>query len=225
MIDQWYFARGGASFGPYSVARLKELAAAGQIRRGDTVWKEGMSARVLAARVKHLFAAPPPAAVTVAPNGPAIADPTPEPGAPADIPAAEGAPDPGPAPVGLTALAARLASPEGLELAPGEAPVWAPAEQPAAGNGAAAPPEAKKPAKANPPPAPEKPRPRRVLSVKGGVLASQDGHVVRFRKQCLRCGQADTSTTTMPIRPGTTRVSFYCPRCKKNQPVEIQAVS
>ncbi len=212
MSDRWYFSQSGTPFGPFSAARLKELAAAGQIHRGDTVWKEGMPAGVLAARVQHLFAAPPPAAAAVTPDGPdAAAIPSPT---PADIPAAEDPPAPGDSPSALTALGARLANPADLELAPGEAAPWAPA----------APQDETKPAKANPPPAPSKPRQLRVLTVKGGILASQDGHAVKFRKQCLRCGYKDTSMTTMPIRPGTTRVSFYCPKCKKSQQVEVHGV-
>ncbi len=68
------------------------------------------------------------------------------------------------------------------------------------------------------------PRPRRVLTVKGGILASQDGQSVKLRKQCLRCGYKHTSMTTMPIRPGVNRAGFYCPKCKKGQKVEVHAV-
>jgi hypothetical protein len=207
MTDQWYFSRSGTPFGPFSVARLKELAAAGQIQRGDTVWKEGMLAGVLAAKVKHLFATPAAAAVT--PDAPALVGPP-----PADPPAAEAPPAPRGSPPALTALGARLANPADLELAPGEAAPWAPAASQ----------DETQPAKANPPPAPSKPRERRVLSVKGGILASQNGQAVKFRKRCLRCGYADTSMTTMPIRPGVTRVNFYCPKCKKSQQTEVQGV-
>ena len=65
---------------------------------------------------------------------------------------------------------------------------------------------------------------RRVLGVKGGVISSQDGEVVKYRKQCLKCKYADTSLTTMRIRSGTTRVNFFCPKCKKSQQCEIQGV-
>jgi ribosomal protein S27AE len=74
-------------------------------------------------------------------------------------------------------------------------------------------------------PQPEKVRKRRVLGVKGGVILSQDGLVLRYRKKCLRCGYADTSMATTPIRNGVTRGTFFCPKCKKSQQVEIQAVS
>jgi len=209
MTDQWYFSRSGTPFGPFSAARLKELAAAGQIQRGDTVWKEGMPAGVLAAKVKHLFAAPALAAATATPDGPAA------PIIPGPIPAPEPSPPaPRGSPSALTALGARLANPEDLELAPGEPAPWAPAASQ----------DETEPAEAEPPPAPSKPRQRRVLSVKGGILASQDGQAVKFRKQCLRCGYRDTSMTTRPIRPGVTRVNFYCPKCKKSQQTEVQGV-
>jgi ribosomal protein S27AE len=123
-------------------------------------------------------------------------------------------------PASTTALAARLASPEELELVPI-------ADSPAAGQPAAADlhaesrsvPESKK---ARPPEAAA--RQLRVLGVKGGVLSSQDGTRVKFRKTCLRCGYADTSMTTMPIRSGVTRANFFCPKCKKSQQVEVQGV-
>jgi hypothetical protein len=41
---------------------MRGLAAAGRIRPTDPVWRAGTRERVLAARVKNLFAAPPPAA-------------------------------------------------------------------------------------------------------------------------------------------------------------------
>jgi hypothetical protein len=80
------------------------------------------------------------------------------------------------------------------------------------------------PAKAAP--APEKPegRPKRVLSVKGGMIVSQDGITLRYRKKCAVCSHEDNSIATAPIRSGTTRVNYFCPKCKKSRPVEIQGV-
>jgi hypothetical protein len=66
-------------------------------------------------------------------------------------------------------------------------------------------------------------RPKRVVQTSGAIILSQDGKDVRFRKKCIKCGQEDRSRTTMPIRPGTTRVGFYCPKCRKLQPVLIQS--
>jgi uncharacterized protein DUF4339 len=73
-----------------------------------------------------------------------------------------------------------------------------------------------------PPPLPV--RKRRVLSVRGGVIQSQDGTVVRYRKTCPKCGHPDSSLTCVPIQCGTTRTHYFCPKCRKNQPVEILAV-
>jgi hypothetical protein len=66
-------------------------------------------------------------------------------------------------------------------------------------------------------------RPKRVIQATGAIILSQDGKNVRFRKKCVKCGQDDRSRTTMPIRPGTMRVGFYCPKCKKLQTVLIQS--
>jgi hypothetical protein len=66
-------------------------------------------------------------------------------------------------------------------------------------------------------------RPKRVVQTSGAIILSQDGKDVRFRKKCVKCGQEDRSRTTMPIRPGTMRVGFFCPKCRKLQPVLIQS--
>jgi hypothetical protein len=53
----WYFEWDGKTFGPYSATQLKELAGLGRLQPTDMVWKEGMTKRVLADHVRHLFAA------------------------------------------------------------------------------------------------------------------------------------------------------------------------
>jgi ribosomal protein S27AE len=117
---------------------------------------------------------------------------------------------------GSGTLAERLATGEELGLAPGVI-LWeetVPAEP--------APPPEEEAAVAQKPPPPRQPASNlRVLGVKGGTISSQDGKVVKFRKICLRCGYADTSMTTMPIRKGTTRVNFFCPKCRKSQQSEV----
>ena len=127
--------------------------------------------------------------------------------------------------------------PEDLELAAGQT-VWEPpaptapddgqSEEPSpAASRATGSPSGRQPLPGEPEAAPEqqKVRMRRVLGVKGGVIQSQDGLVLRYRKKCLRCGYADTSLATMAIRSGVTRGAFFCPKCKKSQQVEIQAVN
>lgn len=170
MATQWYFEQEGRKFGPYPAARLRELAASGELRPQDFVWKEGMEKGVLASRVGNLFAG----------RGTGISP------AESATPATEAAREAEPAPVKAEA--------------PG-----APA------------------AKGVPPPPPV--RKRRVLSIQGGTIHSQDGTVVRYRKTCPKCGHADSSITSTPIPCGTTRDHFFCPKCRKNQPVVILAVS
>jgi hypothetical protein len=75
------------------------------------------------------------------------------------------------------------------------------------------------------PPPQEQVRKRRAAGVKGAVVLSQDGVVVSFRKKCLKCGQEDSTRTTMPIRNGPMRAGFFCPKCRKLQPVEMQGVT
>jgi hypothetical protein len=62
----------------------------------------------------------------------------------------------------------------------------------------------------------------RATAVRGVIIVSQDGRDVRYRKKCTKCGQEDSSTSRMPIRHGTTRMGFFCPKCRKLMQVEIQ---
>ena len=55
MSQQWYFSKGGQQHDPVSPEQLKQLAASGQLQPTDLVWKEGMSQRFEARKVKGLF--------------------------------------------------------------------------------------------------------------------------------------------------------------------------
>ena len=171
MATQWYFEREARRFGPYLAAQLRELAANGELRPQDFVWKEGMEKGVLASRVGNLFA------------GPAAGVPLAEGAAPA-------AEEREPALVKAETPPARVEVPEAVKA---------------------------------PPPLPV--RKPRVLSIRGGVIQSQDGTVVRYRKTCPKCGHSDNSITSAPIQCGTTRTNFFCPKCRKNHPVEILAAN
>ena len=108
--------------------------------------------------------------------------------------------------------------------APGDAPAAQAPETAAAGGGsAAARAESEAPPKETAAPAAEG-RKGRVLSIKGGVLSSQDGVIFRFRKRCDVCGYGDTAMTTMRIRSGIIRADFFCRKCRKSRPVEIHGV-
>lgn len=56
----------------------------------------------------------------------------------------------------------------------------------------------------------------------GVIIVGQDGTTVKFRKKCTTCGHEDTSWNTMKIMSGSTRVSFFCPKCRKNRAGEIR---
>jgi GYF domain 2 len=68
------------------------------------------------------------------------------------------------------------------------------------------------------------PKKGRALSANGAVIVSQDGYTVYFRKKCTKCGYEDLSKSRMPIRSGTTRTGFFCPKCRKLRQVEILGV-
>ncbi|WP_439622080.1 GYF domain-containing protein [Gemmata sp.] len=56
----WYVAAEGGAAGPFDLARLKQMAAAGALARGDLVYPAGGSEWVTAATVPGLFPPPPP---------------------------------------------------------------------------------------------------------------------------------------------------------------------
>jgi hypothetical protein len=64
----------------------------------------------------------------------------------------------------------------------------------------------------------------RATAGQGAIIVSQDGTTVQYIKKCIKCGHADASKSRMPIKHGTTRIGYYCPKCRKLRPVEIQGI-
>ena len=207
MAENWYFAREGKKFGPFSATQLKDLAATDKLRPQDTVWKDGMEKGVLAARVGQLFqqtqAQPPPSPpglrAVPAPSSSlfrprqAVSQPR--------MLAANAVPPRSPSAPQALSLEPRVGIADDLELVPIEDDALASVVSAAAASSA-----------------------RRVLRVKGGILVSQDGGMVSYRNKCRRCGHADIFLTTIPIGTGITSVNFFCPKFRKTQQVEVQAV-
>jgi len=73
-----------------------------------------------------------------------------------------------------------------------------------------------------PPPAPAKSA--RATAGKGTVIIGQDGKTVKFRMKCTICGKEDSSWKSLPIPRGTVRSSFFCPKCRKRQDVEVHGI-
>src|SRR4051794_38180873 len=73
------------------------------------------------------------------------------------------------------------------------------------------------------PAAPPVSRPRRARAVGGPgvVIVGQDGVTARYRMRCTACGQEDRNTKTMAIARGSSRVRFFCPKCRKQRSAEI----
>lgn len=61
----------------------------------------------------------------------------------------------------------------------------------------------------------------RAVAGKGAVIVGQDGTTVKFRMKCTTCGHEDNSWRAIPITRGTTRSSFYCPKCRKRRDCEV----
>jgi len=194
MSDQWYYGQGETKLGPFSAQQLKEMAAQGKIEPAHTIWKEGIEQGVPATRVKNLFPASQPEIVQ------------PEAGqtiAPASGPSESPSP-----PEASPTEPAVQSSPSPVSDEPEEEAEPEPREK------GAAPPKA----------APAQPKKGRALGANGAVIVSQDGYIVYFRKKCIKCGYEDLSKNRMPIRSGTTRTNFFCPKCRKIRPVEIQSI-
>jgi hypothetical protein len=64
----------------------------------------------------------------------------------------------------------------------------------------------------------------RATALRGAVIVGQDGQSVQFRKKCTKCGHEDASKSRMPIRQGITRSGFFCPKCRRLMPVELQGI-
>jgi hypothetical protein len=79
------------------------------------------------------------------------------------------------------------------------------------------------PAAVAPAPRPKE-REKRVVEIRGGILCSQDGVSVRFKKKCTHCGQEEPARSTAQIRNGSMRVPFYCRKCKKPRTVEMRGI-
>jgi hypothetical protein len=65
----------------------------------------------------------------------------------------------------------------------------------------------------------------RAISAKGAILMYQDGVTVQFQKKCTECGYLDPSKSSMPIKPGTSRATFFCRKCRKLRHIEIQGIA
>jgi type II secretory pathway pseudopilin PulG len=70
MVPEWYYSQNGAKQGPITEAHLKQLAASGELRPADHVWKQGMADWLPASSVPGLVAAPsrPPVLPPAAPE-------------------------------------------------------------------------------------------------------------------------------------------------------------
>jgi hypothetical protein len=216
MNVQWYYATGDTRQGPFSGEELQALAAAGKIQPGDTVWREGVARGVPAHRVKHLFAEDAAAGVS---NLAAAAAAIDHPPATETVAAHESVREPQAA----ETTAAEVAAPEAATVSP---PSDAREKEQAQAADRIDAPEEKQAAPA--PKAPvQQPPPRkgRATAVRGAVIVSQDGTTVYFRKKCSQCGHEETGRSRLPIRNGVTRAGYFCPKCRKLRPVEIQGMT
>jgi hypothetical protein len=195
MADQWYFAKGQDKFGPFTALEMREHAVSGRIQPTDMVWKEGVATGVPAGRVKNLF----PNQVDILPSAPHDSAPS---------PVANGiAPHPSDADCSLSDLAQADSGQENDSETGTEASPPAPVQPPTA---------------LSPSRPPEKARKGTVTGATWAIIVGHDGRTVQFRKKCSKCGYVEMTRCTLPIRNGTSRTNFFCPKCKKSTDVEIR---
>lgn len=68
---------------------------------------------------------------------------------------------------------------------------------------------------------PDAKRKGRATAGKGVILVGQDGKTVKYKGKCATCGREDASWKTIPIPHGTTRVGFFCAKCRKRRDGEV----
>jgi predicted nucleic-acid-binding Zn-ribbon protein len=56
---------------------------------------------------------------------------------------------------------------------------------------------------------------------KGVVLVAQDGKTVKYRGKCATCGREEAGWKSIAIPRGTTRVGFFCPKCRRRTEGEV----
>jgi hypothetical protein len=220
MIDEWFYSHADAKVGPCSGRQLKDLAASGHILPTDSIWKGDIERSVLASKVKNLFAS--------SPITPQISEPILQ-----TMPTLEAVavPEPSPRPPVSANLSETLMLLGQTELVakdhePGD--TLEETMRPSKSEGQIPPDLELRAIEEVPPLHPiagwqTKPGGQgRATAGKGAIIVGQDGTNVQFRKKCTTCGHEDNCRSRMPIRQGTTKVGFYCSKCRKRREVEIQ---
>jgi hypothetical protein len=228
MADQWYLARDGKEFGPYSGAHVLKLAELGRIQPTDLVRKEGMVQGVPAARLKRLF---PDASAEPAASAEPFATPLPEAARMPPSPALlvgdsgptpivnrspEATPDPSSGSLTLRPITGDVDLPAEERPAPALAPE--PEARPAPGTGG------KSQTKASPNATKPKTHQRRAVVISGAIIVSQDGVAVKFRRKCPKCGHEESVRTSMIIAVGQMRSGFFCPKCRRRFEATLQGM-
>jgi hypothetical protein len=204
MADRWFYTHDGQKNGPCSGQQLKEFAACGGILPTDTVWKDGIAKGSLARKVRYLF---PPGQVDAsrASTGNLLAKP-------ALLQSSTLTPSEERTPaVQSESLKSKAPATEAETVES----IMVPA---VLAEDAEIPPQNKAPATLNQ-------RNRRAVAVKGVMIVGQDGTTVKYRKKCTVCGYEDSCWNTMAIPTGSTRVSFFCPKCRKGRDGEIHGTN
>jgi hypothetical protein len=202
MAREFFIGRGEKQYGPFTATELRDLGVDGKIQPTDVVWRDGSNLRTPATKVKGLL----PAAVAVQPGGGvAAAEPRTEPDnrdSSACIETEFEIPTPQ-APADLVVEPEQPTEKQPARLSDSvDSPIASVAK----------------------PREREAERPRRVISIRGGRLVSQDGKHVVFRRVCDTCGDEAQGRLTVVIRPGAMKIPYFCRKCRKGRQVEMMGV-
>jgi hypothetical protein len=74
MADNWYVGRNGQRSGPFTTPQVRQMAASGELKPSEMVWKEGMANWVAASTIKEFFTNAPSAVNPYAAPDTAISD-------------------------------------------------------------------------------------------------------------------------------------------------------
>lgn len=223
MADQWCFSCDNTEFGPFSATQLRDLAAGGRLQPTDTVWKQGTERRVRADRIKNLFPIHDATAIlakAIVPELTSCLRPSENHSSLTPTSSAKLAPWLPKASEQETSGEQQDSIPDGLLLRalPEEEAPAPPVSPPPINPSTLEKPVEKKLQ------APRPSRKGRARVISGAIITSQDGETARFIKKCIKCDYQASSSTVMPIRQGTSRVSFFCPKCKKLRDAIIEGI-
>jgi len=62
-----------------------------------------------------------------------------------------------------------------------------------------------------------------MITISGGVISKQSGSSITYKLKCDKCGNAESSETTVTVTKGVTEISTKkCSNCGNNQIIKMK---